>query len=87
MNFFTELTKRWSADSPAFFKKLMTFGTWLVSTGVALTAVPATLEEMIPKEVNFDLSLLVTISSYMVLSGVILSIVAKLPADDPEQLK
>lgn len=87
MDFFTELSKRWTANSPTFFKKLIKFGAWLTATGLGLIAVPAGLEEIIPKEVNFDLSLLLKIASYMVLSGLIISVVAKLPADNPDEIK
>lgn len=86
MNFFNELSKRWSADSPTFFKKLIKLGAWLVATGIGLIAVPAGIESIITKEVSFDFSLLIKIASYMILSGSIISVVAKLPADDPKQL-
>lgn len=84
MNFFTELSNRWTANSPRFFKKLISFGAWLTATGAALVGVPAAAEQIIPETANFNLSLLGTISSYMVLAGLIISIVAKLPVKDPD---
>lgn len=84
MNFFTELSNRWTANSPNFFKKLISFGAWLTATGIGLIGVPAALQQIIPKTANFDLSLLGTISSYMVLAGLIVSVIAKLPVKDPD---
>jgi len=75
MNFFTELTKRWKQDSPPFFEKMQKLGIWLIATGLALIGVPALMNSLIP-DANFDLSLLVKIASYMVLSGAIIKIVA-----------
>ena len=86
MNFFTELSARWTASAPTFFKKVQSIGIWLLSTGLALIAVPATIEQMLP-EFDFDLSLLGSIASYMVLAGVIINVVAKLPVKDVDVLK
>lgn len=87
MKFLTELSNRWSANSPLFFKKLISFGAWLTATGIGLIGVPAALEQIIPKTANFDLSLLGTISSYMILAGLVISVVAKLPVKDPDYNK
>lgn len=84
MNFFTELSNRWTKESPKFQKKLVSFGLWLLSAGTALIGVPAAMTEIIPKEVNFDLSLLGTISSYMILAGLVISAVAKTAVKDPD---
>lgn len=81
MNFFTELSKRFSASAPAFFKKVQSIGNWLTVTGLGLVGVPAALEQVLPNT-NFDLTLLGTIASYMVLSGIIINVVAKLPVTD-----
>lgn len=86
MNFFTELSNRWTESSPKFFKKLISFGAWLTATGLGLIGIPAGLTEIIPTAVDFDLSLLGKIASYMVLAGLIISVVAKLPVKDPENL-
>lgn len=86
MNFLKELSIRWTEGSPKFFKTLISIGAWLTATGLGLIGIPAGLTELIPKEVNFDLSLLGTISSYMVLAGLIVSVVAKLPVSDPKEL-
>lgn len=86
MNFLKELSNRWTEGSPKFFKKLISFGAWLTATGLGLIGIPAGLTELIPEDVNFDLSLLGTISSYMILAGLIISVVAKLPVSDPEKL-
>lgn len=86
MNFFTELSARWSATAPTFFKTVQKIGGWLLATGLGLIAVPATIETMLP-EFDFDLSLLGTISSYMVLAGVIINVVAKLPVSDVNDIK
>lgn len=87
MKFLIELSNRWTEGSPKFFKTLISFGAWLTATGLGLIGIPAALTELIPKEVNFDLSLLSQISSYMILAGLIISVVAKLPVKDPEKLK
>lgn len=87
MNFFTELSKRWTEGSPKFFKKLISFGAWLTATGLGLIAIPAGLTELIPKDVNFDLSLLSKIASYLVLAGLIISVVAKLPVSDTKNIE
>ena len=86
MNFFTELSARWSASAPTFFKKVQAIGVWLLGTGLGLIAVPATIEQMLPNW-DFDLSLLGSIASYIVLAGVIINVVAKLPVKDTDVLK
>lgn len=84
INFWTEWSNRWTANSPIFFKKLISLGAWLTATGIGLIGVPAGLEQIIPDTANFDLSLLAKIASYMVLAGLIISVVAKLPVKDPD---
>jgi len=86
-NFLNELWNRWTETSPKFFKKLIAFGAWLTAAGGGLIGIPAALTAIIPKEVNFDLSLLGTIASYMVLAGLIISVVAKLPVNDTKKLE
>lgn len=82
MNTTKEFFNRLKGNTPLFFKKLISLGLWLVSTGVGLTAVPAIMEQTVPG-FTADLSLLSTISSYMILAGTVLGIVAKLPVKDP----
>lgn len=82
MNFFTELSNRWSANSPKFFKKLSAFGAYLSATGTALIGIPAALNATVDTDMN--LSLLGTISSYMVLAGLIIAAVSNLPVKDPD---
>jgi len=86
MEFLTEISKRLSASAPTFFKKIQKIGNWLWVTGIALIGVPATIEQVLPK-FQFDLSLLGTISSYMVLAGVIITTLAKLPVSDIKDIK
>lgn len=86
MNFFTELSERWTANSPKFFKKLISFGAYLTATGIGLFGIPVALQELVPKEFTFDLTLLGTIASYMVLAGLIISVVAKLPVKDTDDI-
>lgn len=86
MNFFTELQSRWSASAPAFFKTVQNIGTWLFGTGLGLVGVPAAIEQILPSY-DFDLSLLGSIASYMVLAGVIINVIAKLPVKDTSEIK
>ena len=82
INFFQELSNRWTSTSPIFFKKLTSFGGWLTATGTALVGVPAALNAVVKTDMN--LAILGTISSYMVLAGIIIAVVSKLPVKDPD---
>lgn len=86
MDFFTELSARWAASAPSFFKTVQKIGGWLLATGLGLIGVPAAIEQILPSY-DFDLSLLGSIASYMVLAGVIVNVVAKLPVKDTDVLK
>lgn len=86
MNFFSEFAARWSASAPSFFHKIQDIAAWLVATGLALIGVPAIIEKLVPGY-NFDLSLLGTIASYMILAGTIAGVVAKLPVKDVKDIK
>lgn len=82
MNFLREFYNRWNENSPLFFKKIRSFGAWLTATGTALVAVPATLNATV--DTGMDLSILATISSYIILAGLILTAVSKLPVKNPD---
>jgi len=86
MAFLTELSSRWTATAPAFFKKVQKIGNWLTATGLGLVGVPAAIEQMLPST-DFNLSLLGSIASYMVLAGIVINVVAKLPVTDSVEIK
>ncbi len=75
MKFFTELMNRLTANSPKFFKKLQYFGLYLSAVGGGLIAIPG-----IPEKI-------VTIGGYLLTAGAVLSVVAKLPVTNPEEVK
>lgn len=86
MNFFTETLIRLKAESPSYFNKARKMGDWLSATGIGLVGVPAAIEQIAP-QFDFDLSLLIKIASYMILAGIIINRMAKLPVSDPDVLK
>lgn len=67
---------RFSADSPAFFKKLANFGISLIATGTAAMAVPKIPNVTLP-------SFIATVGSYAIISGVCIGLVSKLTCQDP----
>lgn len=75
MGFYQELLRRWTLESPCFHKKIIESGKWLLATSIALTALPAGYEVLFPNA-GIDLAVLIKISSYMGLAGLIISIVA-----------
>lgn len=72
MNFFTELSNRWTENSPKFFKKLQYIGLYLASVGGGLTTIPSVPEK------------LAEIGGYLLTAGAVLAFVAKLPVKDPD---
>lgn len=46
--FLIELKNRLSQEAPKFQKKLISFGKWLLATGLALIALPAGYEALVP---------------------------------------
>lgn len=82
INFWTELSNRWSKTSPVFFKKFQAFGAWCTATGGALIGVPAALNATV--ETTIDLSVMLRIASYLVLAGLVISAMSKLPVKDPD---
>lgn len=92
MDFFSELLKRWTLTTTSFHKKLRGWGTKITATGMALILVPATYNTMIEglgikMEKEFDLSLLITIASYIILLGITISAVASTAVADPKEIK
>ena len=83
MNFFQELKNRAALESPKFFKKVQAVGVWLLAVGLALVGLPAGFEAVVPTA-NIDLSILLKVSSYMVLAGMIIKIIAGLPVINPD---
>lgn len=74
-----ELKARWTAESPALFKKLQNFGVGLVSAGTAGIAIP-----VIPG-VNFP-PIISTVSGYLIVSGFCIGVVSKITCKDTNQL-
>lgn len=85
MKFLTELSARWTASAPTFFKKIQSLGNWLTASGLGLIGVPAAANTMIGTDI--DLSLMVKIASYMIVAGLAITAVAKLPVRDTDQIK
>jgi len=83
MNFFRELKNRITLDSPKFFKEFQKIGAYLVSSGFALVGVPAAFKTFIP-EADIDFSLLIKIASYIVLAGLVICAMAKMPVENPD---
>lgn len=72
-----EFKTRWKKESPLFFKKLTKIGNWLTASGISIISVPALIKEANP-EADFNLALLGSAASYMVLAGILISIISKL---------
>ena len=72
MNFFTELSNRWTENSPKFFKKLQYIGLYLASVGGGLTAIPG-----VPEKLS-------QIGGYLLTAGAVIAVIAKLPVKDPD---
>lgn len=75
MNFLIELWNRLTANSPKFFKKLQYFGLYLTGLGGGLIAIPG-----IPEKIA-------TIGGYIITAGAVISVVAKLPVTNPNDVK
>lgn len=75
MKFLTELWNRLASNSPSFFKKLQYFGLYLTGIGGGLIAIPG-----IPEKIS-------AIGGYLLTAGAVLSVVAKLPVTNPEEVK
>lgn len=75
MKFLTELWNRLTANSPVFFKKLQYFGLYLSGLGTSLIAIPG-----IPEKIS-------AIGGYLITAGMVLSVAAKLPVTNPDEVK
>lgn len=75
MNFLIELWNRLTANSPKFFKKLQYFGLYLSGLGGGLVAIPGISEKI------------AAIGGYLLTAGAVISVVAKLPVTNPEDVK
>lgn len=82
INFWVELWNRFDEKSPIFFRKLQSIGNWLSATGIGLVGVPAALNAVVETDINLEL--MVKIASYMILAGLIINIVSKLPVKDAD---
>lgn len=71
-----EVSSRWKAESPSFFKKLQNLGVTLTATGVAATATPAIPNAHIPEIVT-------TLGGYAITAGLCIGIISKLTCQDP----
>lgn len=72
MKFFTELSNRWTANSPKFFKKLQALGLYLSGASGAVLAIPT-----IPDSLK-------NIAGYVLTAGLVLTAISKLPVKDPD---
>lgn len=70
-----EINSRWTAESPAFFKKIQNLGVTLTATGVAATAVPAIPSAHIP-------AIVTTLGGYAITAGICIGIVSRLTCKD-----
>lgn len=75
----SELSARWSSESPQLFKKFQNFGVTLTATGVAATAVPTIPNAHLPEIVT-------TLGGYAITAGLSISIISKLTCQDPAKL-
>jgi len=75
----SEISARWSAESPKFFKKLQNLGVTLTATGIAATATPAIASAHIP-------AIVTTLGGYAITAGLTLGIISKLTVQDTNQL-
>jgi len=75
MKFLTELWNRLTANSPKFFKKLQYFGLYLSAVGGGLIAIPG-----VPEKIA-------TVGGYLLTAGAVISVVAKLPVTNPDDVK
>lgn len=73
-----EIIKRFLADTPTFFKRLIAIGVSLGAVGAALL-VPDVADQLPP--------LFGKIAGYLVTAGVVSGIMAKLTVKDPDVLK
>lgn len=74
-----EISARWQAESPKFFKKLQNLGVTLTATGVAATATPAIPSAHIPE-------IIAKFGGYAITAGLSIGIISKLTCADPTQL-
>jgi len=84
MKFIIEFKKRWNKESPAFFVKVTNISLWLIGTGTSLSAIPALINAT--GATDIDLSFLLKLSSYMIVAGTSIGIVAKTTVKDINQI-
>ena len=85
MSFLKETWARLAADTPSYFKKIRAFGLSLTAGGTSMVGVPAAVHAIsatvkIPEAVT-------TYGGHMLLAGVLISIVAGLPCQNPGDVK
>ena len=71
-----EISTRWAAESPVFFKKIQNIGVTLTAAGVAATATPAIPSAHIP-------AIVITLGGYAITAGLCIGIISKLTIQDP----
>lgn len=74
-----EISARWQAESPKFFKKVQNIGVSLMAAGGAATAAPVVPNLHVPE-------LITTLGGYALTAGFAIGIVSKLTCADPTQL-
>ena len=75
----SQISARWKAESPAFFKKLQNVGVSLIAAGGAATASPAIPNLHVPE-------LITTIGGYALTAGFCIGLVSKLTVNDTTTL-
>lgn len=70
-----EISARWTAESPVFFKKVQNLGVTLTATGLAATATPAIPNAHIP-------GIVTTLGGYAITAGICIGIISKLTCQD-----
>lgn len=75
----SEISARWTAESPKFFKKVQNAGMTLTATGMAAIATPAIPNVHIPEIVG-------TLGGYAITAGVCIGIISKLTCVNPNEL-
>lgn len=74
-----EINSRWTAESPAFFKKWQTRGVAITAFGIAATATPAIPGAHIP-------AIVTTVGGYAITAGLCIGFLSKLTVKDTNDI-
>lgn len=80
-SFFSQFFSRLTSETPIFFKKIVAIGLSLAGIGGTILALKASLGALTPPIVLPQI--LLTVSSYFITAGIVISTVAKSATTDP----